>query len=88
MARSTLLKTDMARSTRIDGRTDGNGLIDSPSNPDQYIYTLWGRKGFLLQMGSEALPSTYYILSDESRIIPFNLYILSDESSIHTFRRI
>jgi len=46
---------------RTDRRTDGHGLIDSASDPDQeYIYF----------MGSETLPSACYILSDESSI-PF-----------------
>jgi len=40
-------------------RTDGHGWIDSVNDPDQeYIYL----------MGSETLPSTYYIISEESSI--------------------
>jgi len=51
-------------------RTDGHGLIDSASNPDQeYIYF----------MGSETLPSACYILSEESNI-PF--YSTSKKISI------
>jgi len=53
--------------------------MDSASDPDQeYIYF----------MGSETLPSTYYILSDEyiyfmgSETLPSTYYILSDESNM------
>jgi len=41
-------------------RTDGHGKIDKTSDPElEYIYFI----------GSETLPSAYYILSDDSSIL-------------------
>jgi len=52
---------------RTDGQTvDGHGCIDSANDPDQeYIYSLWGRKHFLL-------PVTYF---PTNLVYPFTLRV-------------
>jgi len=72
------MRTDGQTDGRTDGQTDMVLILILIKN----IYTLWGRKRFLLPVTYFSYPDQEYIYFMGSETLPSACYILSEESSI------